>query len=408
MNYILDKINKKYRNNRIIVALFLGSFVSFMILYSSQPLFSVYTIEYGVSPATSSLTLSVTTAFLAITLLLISFFSDYFDRKKLMFISLFSSSFLCILISQSTNFSTLLILRALQGITLAGYPSIAMAYISENIEKEKTGLIMGIYLSGTAIGGLGGRLITGILTDLFSWKFAFLIIGLFSLLISMWFFLNLPKYHIPQNTISYNKMKSAFILQLTNYKILCLFGLSFILMGCFVTVYNYLGFLLISPPFNLNQATIGFVFVIYLVGSFSSTFMGNLSNNIGNNKGVFSNILLMLVGLMLTLMNNLFIIIIGLAIFTFGFFGSHSIASNWVGSLATNKSQASSLYLFFYYLGSSVIGTSSGLVWKHFRWNGLVLTISILIIFAMILVLFLSINNTSSKQFFTKKVIETK
>ena len=64
----------------------------------------------------------------------------------------------------------------------------------------------------------------------------------------------------------------------------------------------------------------------------------------------------------------------GLIVFTFGFFGSHSIASGWVSRLAENdKAQASSLYLFAYYIGSSIGGTIGGIFWSSFGWIGVVL-----------------------------------
>ncbi|MEI2444040.1 MFS transporter, partial [Priestia megaterium] len=60
-------------------------------------------------------------------------------------------------------------------------------------------------------------------------------------------------------------------------------------------------------------------------------------------------------------------------LFTFGFFGGHSIASSWVGQRALkNKAQASSLYLFLYYTGSSVGGTIGGIFWSTFGWDGLI------------------------------------
>jgi YNFM family putative membrane transporter len=58
---------------------------------------------------------------------------------------------------------------------------------------------------------------------------------------------------------------------------------------------------------------------------------------------------------------------------TFGFFGAHSIATSWVGVRATTaRAQASSLYLAFYYLGSSLVGTLGGYCWDHGGWSGVV------------------------------------
>jgi len=71
---------------------------------------------------------------------------------------------------------------------------------------------------------------------------------------------------------------------------------------------------------------------------------------------------------------------------TFGFFGGHSVASSWVGLRARqNKAQASSLYLFFYYLGSSLVGWSGGLCWAAWRWHGVAAYIGLLLGLAFLL-----------------------
>ena len=55
-----------------------------------------------------------------------------------------------------------------------------------------------------------------------------------------------------------------------------------------------------------------------------------------------------------------------------GFFITHSVASGAIGPLAgREKGHATSLYLLFYYLGSSVTGSFGGWVWQHGGWPAL-------------------------------------
>jgi MFS transporter, YNFM family, putative membrane transport protein len=73
----------------------------------------------------------------------------------------------------------------------------------------------------------------------------------------------------------------------------------------------------------------------------------------------------------MTLPNNLWLTILGVGAITIGFFGGHSIASSWVGLRAeTAKAQASALYLFFYYAGSSVAGSIGGWAFTLGAWPG--------------------------------------
>lgn len=373
---------------KTIIALFSGSFVSFMILYSMQTLIPVFSNEFDVTPAVASLALSITTGFLAVTMLVTAIVSDSTGRKRMMTGALLLSSLLCILTAFSSSFTSLLMVRALQGIALAGFPGIAMTYVSEEFHPKTLGVVMGIYVSGTTLGGLSGRLITGALTDWFSWQIAVGAIGGVCILLSLLFWTMLPvDVNSTRSKYTIKKLIPSLVSQFKDRKLLGLFIISFVLMGGFVTVYNYISFVLMEAPYHLSQTMIGLVFLIYLVGTFSSTYMGKVSDQFGKQTMLPVTIIIMLVGAVLTLSSNLWLILLALSIFTFGFFGSHSIASSMVGQLAQNyKSQAASLYLLCYYLGSSVIGTSSGVIWVKFEWTGIVLTICGLILIALLMV----------------------
>ena len=70
-------------------------------------------------------------------------------------------------------------------------------------------------------------------------------------------------------------------------------------------------------------------------------------------------------------------VLVGLVVFTTGFFGAHSVASGWVaGRAAVNKSHASALYLMAYYTGSSVGGTAIGLAWSAGGWPATVAAVA--------------------------------
>ncbi|AZV62326.1 MFS transporter [Peribacillus frigoritolerans] len=383
MNYI-EPAGKSFR--KTILALFLGSFVTFADLYSTQPVIPVFAKQFGVSPAMASLTLSFATGTLALCLLLVSFFSENIDRKKIMGTALTLSALLSICVSFiHDDLYILIAIRAIQGAVLAGFPAIAMAYINEEFHPKSLGYVMGIYVSGSSIGGLAGRLIVGVLTDHFSWNIAIGSLGALSLIISLAFWWMLPpSQHAVRVRVSLSRIKTSLINNLRNNRLVLLFGMAFLLMGSFVTVYNFVGIPLMGPPYHLSQTLIGFIFIIYLVGTFSSTWMGKLADQYGRRVVLLIGIAIMLMGALLTLLDPLLLKIMGLALFTFGFFGAHSIASSWVGSLAdkSEKAQASALYLLFYYAGSSIVGASGGLFLMKFGWGGVISAVSILILLA--------------------------
>lgn len=102
-------------------------------------------------------------------------------------------------------------------------------------------------------------------------------------------------------------------------------------------------------------------------------------------------VLITLIGVCLTLFTYTGLVIMGLAVTTFGFFGGHSIASAGVGrATSRNKAQASSLYLFFYYAGSSIGGTAAGLFWSWLEWDSVVGIIALFLLIALAISLILS------------------
>jgi YNFM family putative membrane transporter len=150
-----------------------------------------------------------------------------------------------------------------------------------------------------------------------------------------------------------------------------LFAEGFLLMGCFVTSYNYIGFRLLEPPYSLSQTGAGAIFTVYLVGIGSSAWVGALAGRLGRRNVFWATVLLMLGGLALTLLEPLAAVVAGIAVLTFGFFGAHSVLSSWVGLRARQaRAQASSLYLLSYYLGASAVGWCGGLFWAAWGWGG--------------------------------------
>ncbi|SNS79680.1 MFS transporter, YNFM family, putative membrane transport protein [Noviherbaspirillum humi] len=364
------------RTNR---ALFFAGFSTFALLYTAQPLMPLLSAEFGLSPTESSWSLSASTGTLAVLLLLASALSDVIGRKLLMGAALLASAVLTVLCALAQTYPQLLVLRALLGMALAGVPAVAMAYLSEEIDPLALGRSMGLYIGGTAFGGMLGRILSSLLADFISWRIAFAVIGIAGLLSALEFCRSLPpSRHFQPRRFHAAGMLGDIRRHLSDAGLPWIFLIAFLLMGCFVSVYNYLGYRLAQPPFSLRHSASGAVFSLYLIGIFASVWSGRLADRLGRRKVLWIMVLAMGLGLLLTLASLLIAVIAGLALFTFGFFGAHSIASSWVGRRATTaRALASALYLSFYYLGSSLLGSASGLAWTHGGWGGVTLLLGL-------------------------------
>ena len=366
---------------RVNLALFCAGFVTFITLYDVQPLLPLFAHEFGVSPAAASLTLSFSTISLALGMLVAGTLSETLGRRQVIITALFLTSTLALMTRFSHSFESLLLLRLLQGAALAGVPSVAMAYLGEEMDADSIGSAMGLYISGNAVGGMTGRIGSALLCDYVPWHTAITIVGAVSLLLSLVVWKSLPhSANFWQRPFQTGYLFTSLYRHLHEPGLLCLYGLAFLSMGGFVSLYNYIGFRLLASPYNLSQYQVSLIFLVYLLGSFSSGVIGSLIHRFGRPVMIRLTLAVMLAGTVVTLATPLPVIVAGVGLFTCGFFGSHAIASSWVGRRATTaKAQASSLYLFSYYLGSSISGTLGGIVWVRFGWCGVATMIALLI-----------------------------
>jgi YNFM family putative membrane transporter len=159
-------------------------------------------------------------------------------------------------------------------------------------------------------------------------------------------------------------------------------------MGVYIAMLNYFSLPLRKAPYHLSQTLLGLLYVVNLVGIYGSIYFGRLADRYPRKRILTIGVLLGITGATITLSNPLVLKIIGLTIFVFGFNAVHTVASGWVGLTASkeHKAQASSLYLLFYYVGSSIIGWSGGLFWNWFGWSGVIGMIGGLLILTAVIV----------------------
>lgn len=375
---------------KIVLSLLLASLFIFANMYAVQPLLPVFVDDFGVSVATSSLALSLTIIGLIIGLVVLGFFSDRNGRRKYILYSLLGSAIPFFLIPLTESFTLLLILRFIQGFALAGVPAAALAYISEEIDRKNVAYATALYISSNALGGMLGRVLTGFISDHFSWQASFTFFGFTGLVLFLAVLVVLPhSRHFESSDLSFAKDIQGFLFHLKNPALLVVFGLGTVLQISFTGIWTYLPFHLEAPPFSMSLQAISYLFFAYGIGVIGSPLAGRLAEKFGlsliRRMGVF----ILSAGILLTLSPYLWMIVVGLCLTCLGFFTAHSLTAASVGQQATHhKGSASSLYLVAYYIG--VAGGSSILspLWTGSGWTGIVLFTTILPIIYVFLIRF--------------------
>lgn len=378
-----DLHSPQYR--KISISLFLAGLATFALLYDTQPVLPQISAHYGLRPDQAALSVSISTIGLALALLFVGPISEVRGRTRIIFISLFAAGAVAICVGLAPTWELMLLLRLIQGISVAGLPAVAMAYLTEEVHRSAQARAAGLYIAGTALGGMTGRLGVSAFAEVVGWRGGLIAMGVVALLcaILVWRFLPRSQGFIPGESGLANLAHQTSAI-MRDPVLLGLFFIAAVGMGSFVGVFNIMGFRLEADPYGYSVGVVGLIFLVYALGSYSSAYAGKLAQKWGQRKVEPYAISVMICGLLLTLAAPIWVIIIGLAIFTAGFFATHGVASGWVAARARAgvgaTGQASSAYMFFYYLGSSIFGALAGTFWHWNAWPGVVLMAGVLLL----------------------------
>lgn len=360
---------------RATFALCLGSFMVFANVYVTQPLLPTLAAEFEISPLKASWSLTVTTLTLGLSLLFFGPLSDALGRTRLMIASMVGVVICGVALSLVTSFEQLFLLRAIQGVCLAGLPAIAIAYMGDEFHQKAVMVAVGLYISGNTIGGIGGRLIGGFVGELLGWKDVFVVMSLMSACcLAVFIYLLPPSHQFSAKPLRPKGVLLDIVRHLQNPLLLlaCLIGgFNFFI---FINQYSYATFLLAAAPYHLSASLLGMLFLTYLSGTIGSAISGRLSLKFTQPVVIAMGTICIMIGSLVTLIPSILAIVVGFLINAFGFFVAHSTASSWVSRHAKNaRATASSLYLVFYYLGASTGGFYLNPFWQYAGWKGIVL-----------------------------------
>jgi YNFM family putative membrane transporter len=378
-------------------AMFLYGFAMFMLVYMVQPLLPRFVAEFSIAPAIASQALSAATMGMAACLIPASMFVDRFPPRSLLITGLLGCSLLSLAVVFTHSFSSFVVLRLVFGMLLSALPATALAFLARTVDPSRLGRSVGLYIAGNAMGGMSGRLMALALSEWMDWRQAFAVLGVLALGVTLHVGRVLSRMQLLHSSLGATAGGASGRLPwqrvqplLTDKGLLALFALAFLLSGCIVSVYNYISFRLAAQPYEYGYQALCGIYALYVLGMLGSARAGRLADRFGKGAVLIWLPLLMAGGLWMSMADGQVMIIVGLAVITFGFFGAHSVASGWVSARApADRALASSLYLTAYYLGASVLGTAAGSVWAAGRWPAVVAMNSAIIAMALLLSIFL-------------------
>ena len=164
----------------------------FNSLYSTQALLPTLSQQLEVSPSVAALSVSAATGALALCVVPFSVLSEKYGRGRILIISALAATLIGLALPLAQSAPQLIALRAVQGAMIAGAPAVAMTWLAEEVDDADLPAAMGLYVAGTSIGGLSGRLIPSLVLEFASWRVALAATSAFALVLAVAVALLLP------------------------------------------------------------------------------------------------------------------------------------------------------------------------------------------------------------------------
>jgi len=336
-------------------------------IYLTQPLLPVLQAEFGVSPSQASYTISAVILGIALANLPFGWLADRVPVRSLILsggVVVCAAGLCC---AAAHSLPLLVAARFLQGLFVPALTTCLAAYLSANLPVERLNVVMGSYVAATTAGGLGSRLLGGMLPPL-HWRYAFvsaaaLLAG--ATVIAVW---RLPPGRGPDKGRSGGE---GFLTLLTHAELRRIFLVAFGGFFVFSSVFNYLPFYLSGAPFHASTRLITLLYLSLLMGTLIAPLSGKLSNRIGNGGTMILGSLLFALAIALTLIKSLVTILAALVLVCAGFFSIHAAAAGSLNrKLTSSRGRANSLYILAYYLGGAAGITLSGYAYGLAGWPG--------------------------------------
>jgi predicted MFS family arabinose efflux permease len=378
-------------------ALFLAGFATFALVFSPQAFLPRLSSDLSIDAGSAAITVSATTLGLAAGVLPWAGISDRLGRMRAIRMSLVLALVAASAVPFLPSFETVVMVRAVEGLLLGAAPAVGMAYIAERVEGRWAAHVAGTFIAGNTIGGIVGRLASGLSADLGGWRLAFATSTVIAAG-SIAALLLVTKRQRPDRPVQ--RAGSAWngvIVNLRKPTMVALFLQGFFLMGSFGVIYNFFGYRLQAPPLAVPAGITSLVFLVYLTGTVASRRSASLARLVGTRRALLAGSAAMLASLPLMAISSIPLMVTGLVLFTVGCFTAHPLASGQVGrSAQVGRSQSTALYQIAWLGGTSMFGWLGGVVYAQAGWSATLGTVGILCLTAAI-VAAAGIENTAQR-----------
>jgi YNFM family putative membrane transporter len=344
-------------------------------MYVTQPLLPLLSAEYRVSAAVAGATVSAVVFAIALVSSAYGPLADALGPKRIMAWGCAALAVATLACGFAPGFGALLGLRALQGALVPSVAAVAVAYLGDLSGDRDPGQLVGTYIGATVLGGLCGRVGSGLIAQATSWRTPFFVFAGLTAIASAGLFFALKDVRPREARTTFAQAYRDMGAHLADRRLLAAFVVAATLFFGFIGLFTYLPYLLSAPPFSLSTGTIAFFYASYLAGVVAAPIAGRISARVPRRLLIAAGFAIAILGTQLTALSTLGAIATGTVVLCIGMFVAQAVAPAYVNVTArTAKAGANAVYQAFYYTGAVFGSTLPGLALERFGWSGVVWT----------------------------------
>lgn len=340
--------------------------IVFSVMYATQPLQPLLSIEFDISITKASQFTGVIMLFLAIAPIIYGYILEKANVKKMLINSSIILFITNIFLGLCSNYELFLFFRTIEALVIPAIITSLMSILA-NIDKENIKFNMSIYVAASVFGGLIGRVFSGFIATYFSYQYVFYSLSL-GILISI-YFINKLTYE-GEATIAKPKISDVIEI-LKDKRFFTVYFLMFCVYFVFAGVLNVLPFRLKDISNDISEFHISLFYLGYGIGILVSLNSKKIIHFFRNeiNTIIFGLVFFLIITIFLVIPNILIIFSL-IFFFCLGMFTVHTVSTGLANSMkASQKSLTSGMYLTFYYLGGTIGSFIPSLIYEKFGWN---------------------------------------
>ncbi len=356
-------------------------------IYYAQPLLHSIAKYFSLSYAAAGVLVTVAQLSYALGLILLVPLGDLINQKKLI-ISMTSLSTIGLLVcAMSNHFIPLLV-----GTAISAFFSVVAQVIvpmsAALAHNEQRGKAVGSIMSGLLLGILLARTVSGSLSELGDWRSIYWFAAVLMTFITILLYFKLPSHH--QNAgLSYPKLlASIFMLFRQEPIFLWRSIMGSMVFACFTLMWTPLAFLLASPPYLYNDATIGLFGLAGALGAVAALQTGKLvDQGKGQQTTRYGLLFLTLSWIPLYFASySIAALIFGIILLDMCVQLVHVTNQNIIYQLQPSaRNRLNAGYMLMYFIGGSFGSFIAATVYQTYQWHGVCLVGGLFGILALII-----------------------